>query len=177
MSELHLGFMSDAEIAEWCGKNLDTFKKKRIEWAKKQLIKYAEFEVVKKKGNQPAGFNINKIIEPIYSPSARKEVQEKWRACWGYNDNQLDSNKGCWGKLKPLMINEISDNTGANYISESKCEAYGSARAGHKREGRLGLCKYTYCLIIEKTPQHFDQEDYDMKSQFEKEYLKTTYID
>ena len=170
MYELTLGFISDEEMADWCGKTLENYKKHRTRWCENTLINFATFKLVK------GGVNILSIEDPIYSKSARQEVKKKWRTYWGYNGNNLDSNKECWQKLKPAITSPLpSDKTGASYVSYWKCEDYGSARTGHKREGRLGSCKYTFCIILKGVPTLFDNEDYKIKFDLEEKYLKNTY--
>jgi len=109
--ELKLGFMTDEEMALWCGKSLTAYKKNRARWAEKKLTQYATFNL--KRG----GIEILSIKEPIYSASGRKEVFELWRECWGYDGNLLDTNKDCWLKTKKKMVNNIADVTGCNYVS------------------------------------------------------------
>lgn len=170
MYELVLGFISDEEMASWCGKTLESYKKNRKRWCENTLTKFAEFKLVK------GGVIINKIIEPIFSKSVRQEVKKKWRNYWGYNGNDLDSNKECWNKMKPAINSPLpSDKTGASYVSTFKCEEYGSARRNHKRKGRLGECKYTFCIILNGIPTEFDEQDCQIKKQLENKYLDTTY--
>ena len=170
MYELTLGFIPDEEMADWCGKTMHAYKKNRKRWAENTLINFATFEIIK------GGINILSIKEPIYSRSARQEVKKKWKSYWGYNGNNLDSNKECWNKMKPAITSPLpSDKTGASYVSYWKCEDYGSARTGHKREGRLGSCKYTFCIILKGIPTKFDEQDYKIKFDLEEKYLNVSY--
>lgn len=172
MKELQKGFMSDEDMADWCDKDLKNFKAHKSRWSSTQLIKFCEFEIIKGKG-----YNITKIMDPIYHSSAKKEVKDKWYNYWGYNGNKLDSNKECFLKLKASgLTNPISDSAGFCYTSGSKCEGFGSARRNcKKRRGTRGYCKYTYCIIVNGVPQHFDDSDYHVKSELEDKYLGTTY--
>lgn len=165
MLELKLGFMSDAEVAEWCGKTVTSFKRNRKRWCESTLSRYATFEVVNK------GINIISIKDPIFLPSGRKEVAEKWRGCWGYDNSALDTNSACWTKLKPQMINQISDNTGKNYISSFKCEEYGVAYKRRKRDGTKGYCHFVFCKLVDGIPQHFTEEELKIKRDLENKHL------
>lgn len=163
--------MSDTDMAKWCNKELAAFKKNKSRWSKNTLSKYAEFSIIKGQG-----YEITKIYEPIFSASARKEVGEKWFEHWGYNGNLIDSNTACWYKLKPYMENkDIKDKTGIAYISYWKCEDFGVARKGKKREGKKGRCHYTFCVIVNGIPTAFDEEDCMKKAELEKIYLNPTY--
>lgn len=74
------------------------------------------------------------------------------------------------------LSNSLSDNAGFSYISGNKCEGFGSARKNcKKRRGIRGYCKYTYCIIVNGIPQKFDDDDYQVKSKLEDEYLGTSY--
>lgn len=74
------------------------------------------------------------------------------------------------------LSNSLSDNAGFSYISGNKCEGFGSARKNcKKRRGTRGYCKYTYCIIVNGIPQKFDDDDYQVKSKLEDEYLGTSY--
>lgn len=170
MQELQLGFMSDEEMADWCGKKLSTYKNKRKRWSETVLKKFAEYELTK------GGTNILKIYDPIFNPSLKQEVGTKWKNSWGYDGNLLDTNTDCWYKLKPQLTNSTNnDRTGISYISYWKCAQFGSARRGHKREGILGSCRYIYCVIVNGKPQKFSAADLEEKARLEEQYLNPTY--
>lgn len=170
MKELQLGFITDEEMADWCGKTLKNYKAKRSRWASTVLIKFAEFKLVK------GGVDILKIYDPIFSPSLKKEVENKWRDCWGYNGDTLDTNTDCWYKLKPqLTYIPQHPRTGPSYISSIKCDGYGPAPRAKQREGRYGTCKYTFCAIVNGIPQRFSEQDKEAKAELEAEYLDKTY--
>ena len=165
MLELKLGFMTDEEIAEWCGKTVVTFKRNRKRWCTNILSKYAKFEIVNK------GINIIEIKDPIFLSSGRKEVAEKWRDCWGYDNSSIDTNSACWSKLKSQMINNLSDSTGRSYISNFKCEEYGVAYKRRKRDGTKGYCHFVFCKIVDGIPQHFTDEELKIKKELEDKHL------
>lgn len=155
-------------MAEWCNKSLASYKKNRKRWAETKLAKYADYQL------QRGGIEILSVKDPIYSPSGRKEVKEKWRSCWGNNGFDADTNKDCWQKLKPELINTISDSTGYRYLSEAKCEQYGVAYRRRAREGTKGSSRYVFCKIIDGIPVPFADEDLKIKAELEKKYLKTS---
>lgn len=170
MLELQLGFMSDEEMADWCGKKLTTYKNKRKRWSETVLKKFAEYELTK------GGTNILKIYDPIFNPSLKQEVGNKWQDSWGYDGNLLDTNTNCWYKLKPQLTNSTNnDKTGIGYISFWKCAQFGSARRGHKRDGELGSCRYVFCVIVNGKPQEFSVADLEEKARLEEKYLNPTY--
>lgn len=167
MKELRTGFIPDAEMAEWCDKSLDTFKKNRKRWSETKLVRYADFEL--KRG----GIEILKVKDPVYNQSGFKEVQNKWRPYWGYNGLSIDSSKACWNKLKPNLTTELSDRTGQVYISKIKCEDYGVPFKKNKREGKKGHCNYVFCKIVNGIPEPFTEEEEKIKKELENKYLKT----
>ena len=71
MKELQLGYISDEDMADWCGKTLASYKKNRRRWSETKLTLYADFNLVH------GGVIINKIYDPIYSPSGKKEGRHK----------------------------------------------------------------------------------------------------
>lgn len=172
MLELRFGFISDEDMADWCGKELKNYKNKRTRWFRTVLVKYAKFNVV------PGGVEILEIYDPIFNPSLKKEVGDKWEQYWGYEPNvYLDTNTACWNKLKKHLTftKEPKDSTGKSYISRCKCEDYGVARRDKQRRGKNGYCKYTYCVVIDGVPHHFSQKDIEVKAKLEDEFLKPTY--
>lgn len=166
MLELKIGFMSDEEMAQWCGKQLASYKRNRKRWAETKLISHAEFELVR------GGVYIKNIKDPIYSISGKKEVKEKFEPCWGYGEFKVDTNKDCWNKLKQVLTNSLSDTTGLKYVSEAKCEQYGVAFKKKQREGTKGYCHYVFCKIVDGKPVPFTKSDLKIKAELEKKYLK-----
>ena len=166
MKELQLGYISDEDMADWCSKTLASYKKNRRRWSETKLTLYADFNLVH------GGVVINKIYDPIYSPSGKKEVRTKYRQCWGNNGNSIDSNKDCWEKLKKILTNELSDTTGRNYVSQAKCEEYGIPYKRNKRDGTKGHCHYVFCKIVEGKPMAFTEEELKIKKELENKYLK-----
>lgn len=169
MKELEIGFISNEEMADWCGKTIQAFKKNRKRWYETMLIKYAVFKVKKD------GFEILEVKEPLYSSSGYREVKSKWRAHWGHGEYAIDNSRNCWDKLKPKMINEISDKTGKSYISKAKCEDYGVPFRSERRDGKKGHCEYD--LFKEIAPEiwvPFTQEECNIMNELANKYLKTT---
>lgn len=157
--ELKLGFMSDKEIAEWSGKELNTFKKNRKRWCKTQLCRYADYMLVK------GGVKIIKIIEPIYYHSAKKEIEEKFLKFWGTPESRIDSCRNCWNKMSTHLCSSIADSTGYNYVAAIRHEWYGTFSIKNNQSGTKGSSYPIYCKIINGEGYRFTEEEEAIKQQ------------
>lgn len=165
MLELKLGFMLTEELAEWAGKKCtSSFKKNKARWCESTLSKYAEYELVR------GGVIITKIKFSIFKSSAYQEVKEKFLDNWGYEGHLIDSCTECYYKTKPTMTNKVKDNTGKAYVSKAKCERFGVAYKGKKRNGTDGMCHYVFC----KSPGiPFTDEEQKIKQELQEKYLRS----
>ena len=164
--ELKLGVMTDKELAEWCDKNLDGFKKNRSRWLKTQFSKYAEYTLAGR-----GKINITKIINPVYSASGKKEVATKFDEFWGNGTDRIDTNANCWRKMRNSMIAQLSDSTGQNYVGQIKRQDYGIAAHKNQRNGEKGYCRYVFCKVIDGNGYFFDEEELRIKKELEQKYL------
>lgn len=165
MLELKLGFMSTDELAQWASLSTAHMTKNKKAWCEKHLKKYADFELVR------GGIKILHIYHAVYETSGKKEVAKKYRSCWGNGTDLIDSNVNCWRKLKPDMINSLSDETGQKYVSEGRIDDYGIAIRNKKRDGRLGYCEYRLCKIIDNNAYLFTDEEEKKRQELRKKYL------
>lgn len=70
MKELHLGYVSSKELAEWSGLTEMYIKKCKGKWCKTKLCNYAKFKMVKN------GVEIIEIIEPVYLTDTMALVEQ-----------------------------------------------------------------------------------------------------
>lgn len=166
--ELKLGFMSVAEIAEWSGRAVKYISDHKKKWCQKNLQNYADYELVH------GGVNIIKIHKPIFQSSGLQEVRQKYLTYWGKDQMRIDSNKECWRKLSSHMTHELKNSTGYQYVSLCRREDFGVARKTNKYKGKKGSCRYVFCKKVNNEPVLFTEEEYRIKSELAKRYLKST---
>lgn len=163
--ELRLGFMSNEELAEWCSKSLETFKRNRRRWCEKKLSNYADHEILKD------GVNILLIKEPVYNLSAKKEVEKKFPKYWGTPGSHIDTSRNCWNKMSKDMSSAISDTTGYSYVTSVKREWYGVSFGKTKRSGTKGDSQLIYCKTINGEGYHFTEEEDKIRKELMHIYL------
>lgn len=136
--ELHLGFMSYQELAEWFGikvASLNNKKKEKLE----VLKEYADYDIIKK------GIEIKEIYVPIYSKKSSKAyqvVKQDFDDVWGKDsvDHNFDTCRIVANKIsdshKDLGVN---DTTIYRYVVNVRTQKYGHPYVGDQG-GELGNC-------------------------------------
>lgn len=164
--ELKIGFMTTDELAEWADRSSRYLQDHKKKWCEKNLQKYADYDLVR------GGVCITKIYNPIFQSSGLQEVRQKYLTYWGKDGLKIDSTGNCWDKLSPHMVNELKDKTGCRYIGLCRREDFGVARKTNKYKGRKGECHYVFCKRINNEPVLFTEEEYRIKDELAKKYLK-----
>lgn len=166
IKQLHLGIMTNKELAEWFVIKEKSFRDTR---AKKleQLKEYAEFE------NMRGKVNITKIINPIYTKGSKnfKLIKEKTKEQW--SKTGLDTCKLVSDKIKEKYGGEltVSDTTLYTYTCTSKRELWGKCFVS---KGELGRCKYELCKQINNECIPFTAEETEIKNKLLKKYFGDT---
>lgn len=141
--QLHLGFMSGAELAEWFGItkiSYNRMRKKKLE----ELKGYCNF--VEKHG----GVQINEIFDQnivtYEKPASRaKELTIKnFDTVWGKDspNHDLDTCANVSIKLEEISDQKISNRTFYRYVSFVRNEKYGRPMLDG---GKAGRCIYVWC--------------------------------
>lgn len=150
--ELHLGKMTNKELAEWFGVKENTFNRKEVKDKKLSILeRYAVFHL---EGDKRKNIIIDDILEPVYtaetgSPTYQRIKQltkEKWSKS-GY-----DTCANVAKKTYPVIVEEgykIKDTTNYRYVCKGRTELYGSPLK--HTEGELGTCHYEWCKLNEET--------------------------
>lgn len=139
--QLHLGFMSYEELAEWFGVKLGSFnnaKKKKLQ----SLKSFADFSVVGK------GINIKKIYIPVYSKKgsqAYQVVKQDFDNIWGKDstDPNFDTCRIVANKISDSHKElEVKDDTIYKYVINVRTEKYGHPCVEDR--GAQGTCYSTW---------------------------------
>lgn len=163
--ELHLGKMSNKELAEWFGIKPNTFtqfKKKKLE----ELQNYACFEVVY------GGVEITAIIKDTYNKKDNhiREVYQK-----GFEElrKPLDTvshiNNQIYEKYNEQLPTLSSAESGYRYAIEVRNANYGIPFKG---KGSKGFCYYMWCKMEERDGEQFFIQFTEEEEQVKKELLK-----
>lgn len=136
--ELHLGIMTNKEIAEWFGIKERTFsssRQKRIE----ELKQYAKFDILRGK------FDILEIYQSVYIKKKSKSyqtVRDNFEKTW--NENGLDLASRVANQIYQEHKDEINVSERTNYVYtlDVKTELYGSAKK--KTKGSKGISYYVW---------------------------------
>lgn len=163
---LKLGFMSNEEIINWAQISSNYFLRIRKSWCEKQLSKYAKYKLVK------GGVEILEIIEPIYSSSAKREIEKVFPKCWGHDGYQIDTCKNACRKIIEKIGNklDIAESTTYAYTSLTKRELYGVI---NKYEGSIGESHWVFCKKINGEHYPFTEEEEKIKNELANKYLCT----
>lgn len=164
IKQLHLGIMTNKELAEWFGlkkeKSFRDTRAKKLE----QLKEYAEFE------NMRGKVNITKIIKPIYTKGSKnyKLIKEKTQEQW--NKTGLDTCRLVADKIKEKYGENltVSDTTLYTYTCTSKRELWGKCFVS---AGELGKCEYELCKQINNECIPFTAEETEIKNKLLKKYF------
>jgi hypothetical protein len=150
--ELHLGKMTNKELAEWFGMAESSFWKKETKEKKLSILeRYAIFHL---EGNKQKSVVIDEILEPVYGRESTFErikqlTKEKW------NKSGYDTCANVAKKTYPVIMEEgykIKDTTNYRYVCKGRTELYGSPLK--HTEGELGTCHYEWCKLNEETLEY-----------------------
>ena len=136
--ELHLGKMTNKELAEWFGVKPNTFtqfKKKKLN----ELKNYACFEEVY------GGVNITAIIKDTYNKKdsqIREIYQQGFEEVRQPIDTVSNINNQIYEKYYEQLPTLSSAASGYRYAIEVRNERYGVPFKGH---GKVGQCFYCWC--------------------------------
>ena len=141
MSELKLGYMTNAELAEWFGIKPNSFRNTKTQKLE-ELKNFAEFEVEKTK------VRITKIYRPVYVKKKSADysiVKEEFTQV--YNDSKIDTasnvSKKIYNKRKSDLT--IKESTTYEYTRVARNELYGKPFIGC---GEKGVCRYIWAKQI-----------------------------
>lgn len=168
--ELKLGFMSNAELAEWFGIKPDSFSKKKKAYIEK-LEAHADITVVR------GGVEIFDIHVPHYDKSLmhkegayekiRDEIDEVW------NDNGLDTGKNVAIKIQKKIGNELTVQPATiyNYTLKGERELYG---VYFSKGGTIGNRIYVMCKSTDDGYALFNEEEERIKQNLLEKYYGTS---
>jgi len=162
--ELHIGIMTNQELADWFGikeRSLSKDKKRKLQ----ELKEYAEFESLWGK------VNITKIFKPVYTKYNKtyKFVKEKTFEQW--SNTGLDTCKLVKDKIKRKYENKlnIKETTLYTYTCESKRELWGKAYSS--TGGEKGSCIYELCKQVDNECIEFTEEEQAIKQKLLSKYF------
>ena len=140
--ELKQGYMTNAELAEWFGIQVNSFrarKEKKLE----ELKNFADFKVVDSKK-----VYIIKVYKPVYVKKKSNDytiVKEEFTQV--YNDSKIDTasnvSKKIYNKRKSDLT--IKESTTYEYTRVARNELYGKPFIGC---GEKGVCRYIWAKQI-----------------------------
>lgn len=164
--ELHLGFMSIEELAEWGGVSAHYMGKNKKSWCTKNLEKNATYNLIR------GGVEILEIKDPLFNPSTKKRVEKEFDPNWGYGNYKVDTCVNAATKI----YNAIGDptlnmNTVYAYTCATKREWYGIPKKQPK--GIKGMCRWAYAKRIGGRPYPFTEEEDQIRIELMKKYLRT----
>ena len=141
MSELKLGYMTNAELAEWFGIKPNSFRNTKTQKLE-ELKRFAEFEVEKTK------VRITKIYKSVYVKKKSADysiVKEEFTQV--YNKSKIDTasnvSKKIYRKRKDDLT--IKESTTYEYTKAARNELYGKPFVGC---GEKGVCRYIWAKQI-----------------------------
>lgn len=167
--ELHLGIMTNQELADWLGISSKTFsnqKKKRLE----ELKEYAVFEETKGK------VEIQKILIPVYVKKDKQFeiVKSHIDETWAKNglDTKINVSKQIYSKRKEYGIT-VSQTTNYSYVCKGSNQLYGNPRV--MGVGEIGRSRYTLCVwdTETETARWFTKEEYQIREDLRNKYFSS----
>lgn len=163
--ELHLGKMTNKELAEWFGIKTNSFtqhKKKKLE----ELKEFCFFEEVY------GGVEITAIISPIYIKNSQK-IREVYQQGFEELRKPLDTvshiNNQIYEKYNEQLPTLSSAESGYRYAIEVRNANYGIPFKG---KGSKGFCYYMWCKMEERDGEQFFIQFTEEEEQVKKELLK-----
>ena len=141
MSELKLGYMTNAELAEWFGIKPNSFRNTKTQKLE-ELKRFAEFEVEKTK------VRITKIYKSVYVKKKSADysiVKEEFTQV--YNKSKIDTASNVSKKIYNKRKNDltIKESTTYEYTRAARNELYGKPFVGC---GERGVCRYIWAKQI-----------------------------
>jgi hypothetical protein len=167
--KLHLGKMSNKELAEWFGIKPNTFtqfKKKKLE----ELQNYACFETIY------GGVNITAIIKETYNKKdnqIRQIYQQGFEEVRQPIDTVSNINNQIYEKYSEQLPSLSSAESGYHYAIEIRNERYG---VPFKNSGKAGCCYYCWCKQETDSQNHplyipFTEEEQKIKAKLLTKYF------
>lgn len=168
MSELKLGYMTNAELAEWFGIKPNSFRNTKTQKLE-ELKRFAEFEVEKTK------VRIIKIYKSVYVKKKSADysiVKEEFTQV--YNKSKIDTasnvSKKIYRKRKDDLT--IKESTTYEYTKAARNELYGKPFVGC---GERGVCRYIWAKQIgEGQYERFNEEEQAIYKRLLVKYFRGT---
>lgn len=168
MSELKLGYMTNAELAEWFGIKPNSFRNTKTQKLE-ELKRFAEFEVEKTK------VRITKIYKSVYVKKKSADysiVKEEFTQV--YNKSKIDTasnvSKKIYHKRKDDLT--IKESTTYEYTKAARNELYGKPFVGC---GERGVCRYIWAKQIgEGQYERFNEEEQAIYKRLLVKYFRGT---
>jgi len=169
--ELHMGKMTNQELADWFGIKIGSFKAKKKNKLE-ELKDYAEFDEVY------GGVNIKDIYNETYSKKGSKAKQIIFESVpIEWDKSGLDTVANVTDKIYKKHMNELTvvRDTTYKYALQARNEFFGKP---FLNVGSLGKCSYIWCKKEELedgtallTP--FSEEEQAIKRELMKKYFST----
>ena len=170
--QLHLGKMTNKELAEWFGVQVNTFsqhKRKKLE----ELKNYADFNSIR------GGVEILSIKKDTYNRKdnkIREIYQQGFEEVRGPIDTVSNINNQIFEKYNKQLPTLSSAESGYHYAIEVRNERYG---VPFKNNGSIGNCYYVWCKLetnedsseLKYTP--FNEEEQKIKEKLLTKYFGT----
>lgn len=158
-NELHEGFMSNQELANWFGIKESQMGKKKKYWVSK-LSDYCDYETVR------GGAMISNIKLPTYVKNKNfKIVYDNYRECW--SEDGLDTCTHVGNQLYNEHYEEltIEPSTVIKHVGQAKIIDFGKAKNHTEGRGKLGVSNYVLCKRGDdgKPIRLTDEEDKQVK--------------
>ena len=137
--ELHEGFMSNQELADWFGISASQAERKKKYWTSK-LSDYCDYE------NVYGGAMISNIRLPVYVKNKNfKIVYDNYRDCW--SEDGLDTCTHVGNQLYNEYHNELTveQSTIIKHVGQAKSIDFGKAKNHVEGRGKLGVSNYVLC--------------------------------
>ena len=168
--ELHLGKMTNKELAEWFGikpNSMTRLKKQKLQ----ELENYACFEEVY------GGVEITAIIKSVYNKKdnqIRQIYQQGFEELKQPIDTVSHINNQIFDKYCDQLTTLSSPESGYRYAIEVRNAHYGIPFKGN---GTKGHCYYLWCKVEEKNGEQFyiqfNEEEEKIKQELLKKYFGT----
>ena len=136
MTELKLGRVTNAELAEWFNATKNSIEKKKKTWLQ-ILGDYCDFEPIY------GGVYINKIHKPCYVKNKNLQiVKEEFEEAW--DESGLDSCKRVSEEIYNKRQEDFTVQESTVYVQtrQVRDEFYGKPMCEH---GSKGCCSYVWC--------------------------------
>ena len=139
VNELHEGFMSNQELANWFGVTENGFSKRKSKILPR-LADYCDYEAVR------GGATISNIKLSTYVKNKNFQiVYDNYRDCW--SEDGLDTCTHVGNQLYNEHYNEftIEPSTVIKHVGQAKIIDFGKAKNNVEGRGKLGVSDYILC--------------------------------